>query len=80
MEIPEDNNLSNQEQFRIKKLKWKRVRVLSRYFWSVENQINKYVDNTRKLQKTTECCKKVKEYIKESLMTYPDSWEYWYPA
>ena len=38
------------------------------------------MDNTKRLQKTGECCRRVREYIKESLMIYPDSWEYWYVA
>ena len=40
-------------------------------------QISRCADNTRRLQKTTECCRRVRECIKESLITYLDSWEYW---
>jgi len=37
-------------------------------------------DNTRRLQKTTECCGRAGKCIKESLMTHPDDWGYWYAA
>jgi len=37
-------------------------------------------DDVRRLWKTTEYCRRVKEYGKASLMTYLDSWEYWYVA
>ena len=63
--------------YNIEKLKWKRVRVFSRCFQSIEKQISRYADNTRKLWKTTVCCRKARECIKESLITYSDSWEYW---
>ena len=54
--------LSNQEQFRIKWLNWKSAKVLSRYFQSIGKQICKYTDDTSRLQKTTEYCRKVREY------------------
>ena len=38
----------------------------------MEKQISRYVDNTKRLQKTTECCERERECIKESYMTYPD--------
>ena len=41
--------LSNQKQFRIEKLKWKRARVFSKYFQSMEKQIIRYIDNTGRL-------------------------------
>jgi len=55
------------------KLKWKRNRVLSRYFQSVGKQMCRYTDDTKRLWKTTECCERARECIKVSLMTYPDS-------
>ena len=36
-------------------------------------QINRCVDNTRRLWKIIEYCRRAREYIKESLITYPDS-------
>jgi len=69
--------LSNQEQFKIEKLKYKRARVFSRYFQSIEKQIIRCIDNTGRLQKTTECCERARECIKGSLIIYLDSWEYW---
>ena len=35
------------------------------------------MDNTKRLEKTTECCEREREYIKESLITYLDGYEYW---
>ena len=37
----------------MKKPKQKKVRMLNKYFQSMEKQINRYIDNIRKLQKTT---------------------------
>ena len=42
----------------------------------MEKQISGCVDDTKRLQKTTECCRKARECIKESFVTYPDGWEY----
>jgi len=39
-------------------------------------QIIRCADNTERLQKTTECCEKARNYIKENLIIYIDSWEY----
>ena len=60
----------------MEKLKQKKAKVLSRYFQSMEKQISGCVDDTKRLQKTTECCRKARECIKESFVTYPDGWEY----
>jgi len=38
----------------------------------MEKQISGCVDDTRRLQKITEYCGRVREYIKGSLMTYLD--------
>ena len=54
--------------------------MFSRYFQSIGKWICGYVNNTRRLQKTTEYYGRVKEYVKGSLMTYSDGWEYWYIA
>jgi len=40
----------------------------------MEKQIGRCADDARRLQKTTECCKKARECIKESLITYSDGW------
>jgi len=64
----------------MEKLKWKRARVLSRYFQNIEKQIIRCVDNTGRLQKTTEYCRRARECIKESLITCLDDWEYWCAA
>jgi len=37
----------------MEKPKWKRAGVLSKYFQSAGKQISRYVDDTRRLQKTT---------------------------
>ena len=44
----------------------------------MEKQMSECKDDIRRLWKTTECCRKAREYGKISLMTYSDSWEYWY--
>ena len=43
--------LSNQEQLKIEKPKWKRVRVLSRYFQSMGKWINRCADDTQDFQR-----------------------------
>ena len=68
--------LSNQEQLRIEKPKWKSTRVLSKYFQTIRKWVSRYVDNTRRLWKITEWCRKAREYIKVSLIIYLDGWEY----
>ena len=50
--------------------------MLSKYFQSMGKQMCRYVDNTKRLQKTTECYGRAREYGKVSLIIYPDSWEY----
>jgi len=46
--------------------------MLSKYFQSIGKWISRCVDNTRRLWKTTEFCKRARECIKESLMIYSD--------
>jgi len=48
--------------------------VLSKYFWSTEKWISRCTDNTRRLWKTTESCRRARKCIEVSLITYPDSW------
>jgi len=43
--------------------------VFSRYFQSIGKWISGCVDNTRRLQKTTEYCGRVREYVKGGLKT-----------
>jgi len=45
--------------------------MLNKYFWNTEKQMSGCTDDARRLWKPTECC------VKASLITYPDSWEYW---
>ena len=42
--------------------------------------ISRCADDTRRLQKTTEYCRRARECIKGSLIIYSDSWEYWHAA
>jgi len=56
------------------------TRVFSRYFQSIGKWISGCVNNTRRLQKTTEYYGRAKKYVKGSLMIYSDSWEYLYAA
>jgi len=62
----------------MEKPKWKRARVFSRYFQSIGKYISKCVDDTRRLQKTTEYCGRARKCVKGSLIIYSDGWEYWY--
>ena len=54
--------------------------ILSSNFWSVGKWISRCADDTRRLWKTKECCRRARECIKESLITYSDSWKYWCAA
>ena len=36
------------------------------------------MNNARRLQKITDCYRRVQKYRKASLMTYSDGWKYWY--
>jgi len=42
-------------------------------FVTIEKQIYKYVDNTRRLEKMTECCRRTRKCVKVSLIIYSDS-------
>jgi len=42
----------------------------------VGKQINGYVDDTRRLWKTTDYCRRARKYVKESLIIYSDGWEH----
>ena len=64
----------------MEKPKQKRARVLSKHFQTMKKQVSGCVDNTRRLWKITKCCKRARECIKVSLITYPDGWEYQYIA
>jgi len=54
--------------------------MLSKYFWNMRKQISRCTDNIRRLQKTTKYYRRVREYIKKSLITYSNGWKYWYVA
>jgi len=43
----------------------------------MRKQMGRYVDDARKLQKTTECYRRVEECGKASLIICLDSWKYW---
>jgi len=45
-----------------------------------KNVICEYIDDVKKLQKTTECCGRAREFIEKSLMIYLYNWKYWYIA
>ena len=54
--------------------------MLNRYFQSIGKQISRCVNDIIRLQKTTEYCGRVRECRKVSLITYLNSWKYWYIA